>query len=83
MKPSCNGAPAGAITIGIVRVAPIAARIAGVKWATMIRRWSGRRSAGIREKDFGPAARALRRGGHVADYLQDRGIAFEAFAPSC
>src|SRR5215467_655278 len=63
MKPSCNGAPAGAITIGIVRLAPIAARIAGVKWATMIRRWSGRRSAGIREKDLGPAARALRRGG--------------------
>src|SRR5215467_7793155 len=63
MKPSCNGAPAGAITIGIVRVAPIAARIAGVKWATMIRRWSGRRSAGIREKDLGPAARALRRVG--------------------
>ena len=36
MKPDCNGAPAGAMMIGIVCVAPIAARTAGVKWATIM-----------------------------------------------
>jgi hypothetical protein len=35
IRPCCKGAPAGAMTIGIVRVAAMAALVAGVKWATM------------------------------------------------
>jgi hypothetical protein len=35
IRPCCKGAPAGAITIGIVRVAPTAALVARLKWATM------------------------------------------------
>src|SRR5262245_16028607 len=35
IMPICKGAPAGAMTIGIVRVASMAAVTAGVKWATI------------------------------------------------